>query len=208
MPVSWPLFSGFSKVSTVPAGRRAKAELTGAKTVKGPAPSKVGTSPAALTAATSVVCTLECAALSTMFLLAYIGAPPTIGLARAAPPTSSEATTRPRRRPADLMCKLDMNFLLCRIAGRLFPEASSDLHEELRAHFWPVSKSFWKKIFRTEIVKTKLFVRTAITCFSGPASAGSRPRRRGQSGLSGPTFRRRGEWQCRYCFGADRRGDT
>ena len=49
------LFSGFNRVSTVPAGNAAKAALVGAKTVKGPAPCSVSTSPPALTAATRVV---------------------------------------------------------------------------------------------------------------------------------------------------------
>ena len=49
------LFSGFSSVSTVPAGSFSKAALVGAKTVNGPAPWSVSTRPAALTAATSVV---------------------------------------------------------------------------------------------------------------------------------------------------------
>ncbi len=76
--VSAALFSGLSRVSTVPAGSAANASLVGANTVNGPAPFSVGTSPAALTAATSVVWSLELTALSTMSLLEYIGAPPTI----------------------------------------------------------------------------------------------------------------------------------
>jgi len=53
--VSVALFSGFTSVSTVPAGSLAKAALVGAKTVNGPGPDSVSTSPAAFTAATSVV---------------------------------------------------------------------------------------------------------------------------------------------------------
>ena len=49
-----PLFSGFSSVSTVPAGSFENAALVGANTVKGPALISVSTSPAAFTAATSV----------------------------------------------------------------------------------------------------------------------------------------------------------
>jgi hypothetical protein len=46
--VSVGLFSGFNSVPTVPAGSFAKASLVGAKTVNGPAPSRVSTSPAGL----------------------------------------------------------------------------------------------------------------------------------------------------------------
>src|SRR6185503_16953090 len=80
MLVSIPLFSGFSSVSTVPAGSLSKAELTGANTVNGPLPFNVSTSPAAFTAATSVVWSAELTALSTMSFDLNIGAPPTIGL--------------------------------------------------------------------------------------------------------------------------------
>ena len=79
--MSLALFSGFTSISTVPAGSLAKAASVGAKTVNGPGPWRVSTRPAAFTAATSVVWSFEAAAFSTMFLLAYIGAPPTIGLA-------------------------------------------------------------------------------------------------------------------------------
>ena len=78
---SCALFSGFSRVSTVPAGSFSNAALVGAKTVNGPAPSSVSTRPAACTAATRVVWSLELTAFSTMFLVGYIGAPPTIGVA-------------------------------------------------------------------------------------------------------------------------------
>ena len=76
--VSVGLLSGLSSVSTVPAGSAAKAALVGANTVNGPALLSVSTSPAALTAATSVVWSLELTALSMMSLVAYIGAPPTV----------------------------------------------------------------------------------------------------------------------------------
>ena len=62
----------------MPAGRAAKAALIGANTVNGPGPFSVGTRPAALTAATRVVWSFELTALSTMSLLEYIGAPPTM----------------------------------------------------------------------------------------------------------------------------------
>ena len=63
------LLSGFRSVSTVPAGSASKAALTGAKTVNGPGPESVSTSPAAWTAATSVVWSFELTAFSTMFFV-------------------------------------------------------------------------------------------------------------------------------------------
>src|SRR5690606_8763764 len=93
------LFSGFSSVSTVPAGRAAKASLVGARTVKGPAPDRVSTRPAALTAATSVVWSAELTAFSMMFLSANMAAPPTIGLSWADTPAMAETESRaPRER--------------------------------------------------------------------------------------------------------------
>src|SRR5450432_1687699 len=77
MDVKVPLFSGFKRVSTVPAGNILKASLVGANTVNGPGPSSVSTSPAAFTAATSVVWSLEFTAFWIMFLDGYISAPPT-----------------------------------------------------------------------------------------------------------------------------------
>ena len=62
----------------MPAGKAAKAALVGANTVNGPALFKVSTRPAALTAATRVVWSLELTALSMMSLEAIMGAPPTI----------------------------------------------------------------------------------------------------------------------------------
>src|SRR6185437_10057776 len=76
--VSVALFSGLSRLSTVPAGSAANASLVGANTVNGPGPSSVSTRPAAFTAATSVVWSLECTAFSTMFFDGYMAAPPTI----------------------------------------------------------------------------------------------------------------------------------
>src|ERR1700741_901569 len=72
------LFSGFTRLSTVPAGSLPKAALVGANTVNGPLPSRVSTRPAAFTAATSVVWSLELTAFWMMFLDGYIAAPPTI----------------------------------------------------------------------------------------------------------------------------------
>ena len=81
MEVNVPLFSGLSRVSTVPAGNAANAALVGANTVKGPGLFNVATRPAACTAATSVVWSFELTALSTMSFVGYIEAPPTIGFA-------------------------------------------------------------------------------------------------------------------------------
>src|ERR1700743_168991 len=78
MLVSVALFSGFTSVSTVPAGSFAKAALVGANTVNGPLPSSVSTRPAAFTAATSVVWSFELTAFWMMFFDGYIAAPPTI----------------------------------------------------------------------------------------------------------------------------------
>src|SRR5262249_54349529 len=72
------LFSGLSSVATVPSGNLPNASLVGANTVNGPGLSRVCTRPAAFTAATSVVWSLELTAFCTMFLEGYIGAPPTI----------------------------------------------------------------------------------------------------------------------------------
>ena len=72
------LFSGFTRVSTVPAGSLPKAALVGANTVNGPLPSRVSTRPAAFTAATSVVWSLELTAFWMMFFEGNIAAPPTI----------------------------------------------------------------------------------------------------------------------------------
>src|SRR6185369_432667 len=64
---------------TVPAGSLSKAALVGANTVKGPAPFRVSTNPAAFTAATRVVWSAELTALSIMSRELSIAAPPTIG---------------------------------------------------------------------------------------------------------------------------------
>src|SRR6185369_8023357 len=70
--------SGLSSDSTVPFGSLAKAALVGANTVNGPAPCSVSTRPAAFTAATSVVWSLELTAFWMMFFEGYIGEPPTV----------------------------------------------------------------------------------------------------------------------------------
>src|SRR6201994_4706299 len=72
------LFSGLTRLSTVPAGSLPKAALVGANTVNGPLPSSVVTRPAAFTAATSVVWSFELTAFWMMFFDGYIAAPPTI----------------------------------------------------------------------------------------------------------------------------------
>jgi hypothetical protein len=56
----------FRRASTVPAGSLAKASSVGANTVNGPAPFSVGTSPAAVTAAASVLNEPAATAVSTM----------------------------------------------------------------------------------------------------------------------------------------------
>src|SRR5512139_3636427 len=55
MATSFDLFSGLSRLSTVPAGSLANAASVGAKTVNGPLPWRVSTRPAAFTAATRVL---------------------------------------------------------------------------------------------------------------------------------------------------------
>ena len=60
-----------------------KAALVGAKTVKGPLPLSVSTSPAAFTAATRVVWSLELTAFSIMVLFGYMAAPPTMTVSAA-----------------------------------------------------------------------------------------------------------------------------
>ena len=71
-----PTNAAFAKL---PAGSLANAALVGAKTVNGPGPCSVSTSPAALTAATSVVWSAELTAFSTIVLVGNICCPPTIG---------------------------------------------------------------------------------------------------------------------------------
>src|SRR3712207_1890065 len=78
MPVRAPLLSGRISPSAVPAGSLAKAALVGANTVYGPAPERVLSRPAALTALTRMVWSAEVDAFSTIVLLGYIGAPPTV----------------------------------------------------------------------------------------------------------------------------------
>ncbi len=75
--MSIALFSGFNRFSTVPAGSMANAALVGAKTVNGPGPFSVSTNPAALTAATRVVWSVEFTALATMVFDGNMAWPPT-----------------------------------------------------------------------------------------------------------------------------------
>src|SRR5471032_1637374 len=84
MLVKVALFSGLTRLSTVPAGRAANASFVGAKTVNGPLLFSVSTRPAAFTAATSVVWSAELTALSTISLLGYIAWPPTITVSASA----------------------------------------------------------------------------------------------------------------------------
>ena len=62
--------------------------------MKGPAPASVSTSPAALTAATRVVCDFDLAAFSTMLRDGYMAAPPTIGVLAAAKAAGAAARAR------------------------------------------------------------------------------------------------------------------
>ena len=64
--VSLALFSGLTRLSTVPAGSLAKASSEGANTVNGPAPFSVSPRSAAVTAATSVLKLPAATAVSTM----------------------------------------------------------------------------------------------------------------------------------------------
>ncbi len=74
MLCSLALFSGLSRVSSVPAGSLAKASSVGANTVNGPGPFSVSTSPAAFTAATRVL-NFPATAVSTMSAAEAIVAP-------------------------------------------------------------------------------------------------------------------------------------
>jgi len=69
MSTSWSLFSGFSKLSRVPAGNAAKAASFGAKTVKLPGELNVSASSPATTAATRVDKLSTDCANSTMFFV-------------------------------------------------------------------------------------------------------------------------------------------
>ena len=71
---SFSLFSGLSRSSTVPAGSLANASSVGAKTVNGPVPFSVSTSPAAFSAAVSVLKLPAATAVSTMSFLAVSSA--------------------------------------------------------------------------------------------------------------------------------------
>ena len=87
----------------MPAGSLAKASLVGANTVNGSGPDSVSTSPAALTAATSVVWSFELTAFWMMFFDGYIGAPPTLTVfsdmvSAASGGSAGGIATPPRRR--------------------------------------------------------------------------------------------------------------
>src|SRR3546814_11105536 len=84
--VNWLLLSGLRSVSTVPAGNPLNAALVGANTVKGPLPCHVSTRPAAFTAATRVVWSLEFSAFSTIFFWGRLAAPTTLTVAAQAEP--------------------------------------------------------------------------------------------------------------------------
>ena len=69
MSISLSLFSGLRRVSTVPLGSFAKASSLGAKTVNGPSPLRVSTSPAAVSAVANVLKFPLLTAVSTMSFL-------------------------------------------------------------------------------------------------------------------------------------------
>src|SRR5947209_1550044 len=97
--VSVSLFSGLTKLSTVPAGNLSNASFVGANTVNGPVPDNVSTRPAAFTALTSVVWSLELTAFWTMFFFGDMGAPPTVGsFASAEPMLSTERAATAKKR--------------------------------------------------------------------------------------------------------------
>src|SRR5271165_2272898 len=75
MLLSMARCSGFNRASSVPGYSCAKASSAGANTVKGPGPFRVSTSPAALTAATSVVKFPAATAVSTMSSPVIFGCP-------------------------------------------------------------------------------------------------------------------------------------
>src|SRR5438067_6122666 len=110
---------GSSSLSTVPAGSAANALFVGAKTVNGPFPLSAPTSPAALTAATSVVWSAELTALSMMSLLGYIACMPTITVlseavrrACAASGAAASVAERPASESASVWMRRDMRRLL------------------------------------------------------------------------------------------------
>src|SRR5271156_6792391 len=101
-----------TSMSTVPFGSLAKASLLGANTVNGPGPDSVSTRPAAFTAATSVVWSLEFTAFWMMFFDGYIGAPPTVTVfSDICAKTGAGAATAVKARraaPASKVKRLDM----------------------------------------------------------------------------------------------------
>src|SRR5512139_1190340 len=66
MVLSWALFSGVRRVSTVPGGSLSKAPFTGANTVNGPGLARASSQFAAFRAATSVVWSFESEAIFAM----------------------------------------------------------------------------------------------------------------------------------------------
>src|SRR6201992_472654 len=124
MLVRVALFSGFTKVSTVPFGSISNASFVGAKTVNGPGPCNVSTRPAAFTAATRVVWSFELTAFSTIFFEGYIGAPPTVTLISAnpgvIPPMNAPLAATMVARAIDFACirQVILHLLLARPTSR------------------------------------------------------------------------------------------
>src|SRR5262249_11364403 len=129
--VSCALFSGFSRVSTVPAGSLLNAALVGANTVKGPSPDNVSTRPAAFTAATSVVWSFELTAFWMMFFDGYIGAPPTVTVFSAAKLGTTAFIARlSAKTAAPAKASVDIRFMALSVA--LFAVPEKRRHRELR----------------------------------------------------------------------------
>src|SRR3954447_10081344 len=102
--VTLALFSGFSRLSSVPAGRAAKAASVGAKTVNGPGPLSVSTRPAAWTALTNVPNWPAATAVSTTSLVAAWAEPAVMPAARAAAVAILFTVGAPAPRGAALGC--------------------------------------------------------------------------------------------------------
>src|SRR5690606_8944109 len=123
------------------------AALVGAKTVKGPSPCSVSTRSAALTAATSVVWSAEFIAFSTMFLSAYMAAPPTIGLSCAkARPASEVAANAPAR-------MVDVNLCMSVYSSRISNPSDGDAQSY--GHRFAKVSDIVKKDAATDLRRTR-----------------------------------------------------
>src|SRR3954471_16161356 len=118
MAVSFALFSGLSRSSSVPAGSLANAASVGANTVNGPLPFKVSTSPAAFSAAARVLNDPAATAVSTMSFSA--------GAALTATP-NEDATTRAITEPTQRV--FARNFIFCSPLLRVRKPTARDLQQ-------------------------------------------------------------------------------